>query len=221
MNTKMTRAAAAVGGLAITAAFAVSCAETKDAAKDMASSAASVGSSAASAAGSAVSSGASAAGSAASSAGSAASSVASSGASVAGSAASSGASVASSVASSGASVAGSAASSGASVAGSAASSGVSVASSVVSSVLKGAPDAAPGKAVAAEAVEKTSSKWWWIPVGIALAALLAGLMRMLTRRKPEPVKVAVDRAPEVKTTRVVKDPAPKGRVTDERDKLND
>ena len=199
MNTKMTRAAAAVGGLAITAAFAVSCAETKDAAKDMASSAASVGSSAASAAGSAVSSGASAAGSAASSAGSAASSVASSGASVAGSAASSGASVA----------------------GSAASSGVSVASSVVSSVLKGAPDAAPGKAVAAEAVEKTSSKWWWIPVGIALAALLAGLMRMLTRRKPEPVKVAVDRAPEVKTTRVVKDPAPKGRITDERDKLND
>ena len=106
-------------------------------------------------------------------------------------------------------------------AGSAASSGVSVASSVVSSVLKGAPDAAPGKAVAAEAVEKTSSKWWWIPVGIALAALLAGLMRMLTRRKPEPVKVAVDRAPEVKTTRVVKDPAPKGRITDERDKLND
>jgi hypothetical protein len=177
MNTKLTRAAAAVGGLAITAAFAVSCAETKDAAKDMASSAASVGSSAASAAGRAVSSGASAAGSAASS--------------------------------------------GASVAGSAASSGVSVASSVVSSVLKGAPDAAPGKAVAAEAVEKTSSKWWWIPVGIALAALLAGLMRMLTRRKPEPVKVAVDRAPEVKTTRVVKDPAPKGRVTDERDKLND
>ena len=199
MNTKLTRAAAAVGGLAITAAFAVSCAETKDAAKDMASSAASVGSSAASAAGSAVSSGASAAGSAASSAGSAASSVASSGASVAGSAASSGASVA----------------------GSAASSGVSAASIVVSSVLKGAPDAAPGKAVAAEAVEKTSSKWWWIPVGIALAALLAGLMRMLTRRKPEPVKVAVDRAPEVKTTRVVKDPAPKGRVTDERDKLND
>ena len=199
MNTKLTRAAAAVGGLAITAAFAVSCAETKDAAKDMASSAASVGSSAASAAGSAVSSGASAAGSAASSAGSAARSVASSGASVAGSAASSGASVA----------------------GSAASSGVSAASSVVSSVLKGAPDAAPGKAVAAEAVEKTSSKWWWIPVGIALAALLAGLMRMLTRRKPEPVKVAVDRAPEVKTTRVVKDPAPKGRVTDERDKLND
>jgi hypothetical protein len=32
MNTKLTRAAAAVGGLAITAAFAVSCAETKDAA---------------------------------------------------------------------------------------------------------------------------------------------------------------------------------------------
>ena len=156
MNTKLTRAAAAVGGLAITAAFAVSCAETKDAAKDMASSAASVGSSAASAAGSAVSSGAS-------------------------------------------------------VAGSAASSGVSVASSVVSSALNRAPDAAPGKTVAAETVEKTSSsKWWWIPVGIAVAALLAGVMRMLTRRKPEPVKVAANPAP---TTR--------GRVIDERDKRKD
>ena len=177
MNTKLTRAAAAVGGLAITAAFAVSCAETKDAARDMASSAASVGSSAASAAGSAVSSGASAAGSAASSVGSAASSIASSGASVAGSAA---------------------------------SSGVSVASSVVSSALNRAPDAAPGKTVAAETVEKTSSKWWWIPVGIAVAALLAGVMRMLTRRKPEPVKVAANPAP---TTR--------GRVTDERNKRND
>lgn len=178
MNTKLTRAAAAVGGLAITAAFAVSCAETKDAAKDMASSAASVGSSAASAAGSAVSSGASAAGSAASSVGSAASSIASSGASVAGSAA---------------------------------SSGVSVASSVVSSALNRAPDAAPGKTVAAETVEKTSSsKWWWIPVGIAVAALLAGVMRMLTRRKPEPVKVAANPAP---TTR--------GRVIDERDKRKD
>ena len=189
MNTKLTRAAAAVGGLAITAAFAVSCAETKDAAKDMASSAASVGSSAASAAGSAVSSGASAAGSAASSVGSAASSIASSGASVAGSAASSGASVA----------------------GSAASSGVSVASSVVSSALNRAPDAAPGKTVAAETVEKTSSsKWWWIPVGIAVAALLAGVMRMLTRRKPESVKVAANPAP---TTR--------GRVIDERDKRKD
>jgi hypothetical protein len=74
-------------------------------------------------------------------------------------------------------------------------------------VLKGAPDAAPGKAVAAETVEKSSSKWWWIPVGVAVAALLAGLMRMLTRRKPEPVKVATNPAP---TTR--------GRVIDERDK---
>jgi hypothetical protein len=119
--------------------------------------------------------------------------------------------VASSIASSGASVAGSAASSGASVAGSAASSGVSVASSVVSSALNRAPDAAPGKTVAAETVEKTSSsKWWWIPVGIAVAALLAGVMRMLTRRKPEPVKVAANPAP---TTR--------GRVIDERDKRKD
>ncbi|MGB6887484.1 MAG: hypothetical protein WBD88_04760, partial [Mycobacterium sp.] len=67
-----------------------------------------------------------------------------------------------------------------------------VASSVVSSVLNGAPDAAASKAVAAETVEKTSSKWWWIPVGIGAAALLAGLMRLLTRRKAEPVKVKRD-----------------------------
>jgi hypothetical protein len=59
-------------------------------------------------------------------------------------------------------------------------------------VLNGAPNAAPGKTVAAETVEKTSSKWWWIPVGIALAALVAGLMRLLTRRKAEPVKVKLD-----------------------------
>ena len=111
MNSTFTRAAAAAGGLAIAAAFAVSCSATKEAAKDAVSSASSIGSSAASAAGSAASSAASAAGSAASSA--------------------------SSVVSSGASVAGSAVSSGASVAGSAASSGASVASSVVSSVLNG------------------------------------------------------------------------------------
>ncbi|MGI9123827.1 MAG: LGFP repeat-containing protein [Mycobacterium sp.] len=113
MNTKLARAAAAVGGVAIAAAFAVSCSATKDATKDAMSSASSMGSSAASAAGSAVSSGASAA--------------------------SSGASAAGSAASSAASVAGSAASSGASVASSAASSGASAASSVVSSVLNGAP----------------------------------------------------------------------------------
>lgn len=156
MNTTMTRVAAAVGGLAIATSVVVSCAETQDRAKDIASSAASAGSSAAR---------------------------------VAGSAASSGARVASSIASSGASAAGSIASSGASVAGSAASSGANVASSVVSSVLNGAPNAAPGKAIAAETVEKTSSKWWWIPVGVAVAALLAGLMRLLTRRKAEPVEV--------------------------------
>jgi len=159
MNTTMTRVAAAVGGLAIATSVVVSCAETQDRAKDIASSAASAGSSAASAAGSAVSSGAR---------------------------------VASSIASSGASVASSVASSGASVAGSAASSGASVASSAVSSALNGAPDAAASKAVAAETVEKTSSKWWWIPVGIGAAALLAGLMRLLTRRKAEPVKVKRD-----------------------------
>jgi hypothetical protein len=48
-------------------------------------------------------------------------------------------------------------------------------------------------------------------VGIALAALLASLLRTLTRRKPEPVKVAAQRAPEVKTTR---------RVDDDRDRHN-
>ena len=163
MTTKMNRAAAAVGGLAIAAACAVGCAGTKEAAKDMASSAASVGSSAAS--------------------------VVSSGASVAGSAASSGASVASSMATSGASVASSAVSSGA-----------SVASSVVSSVLDRAPETAKD---ATEATKKSGLKWWWIPIGIALAALLASLLRTLTRRKPEPAKVAVQRAPDVKTTRVV------------------
>jgi hypothetical protein len=104
------------------------------------------------------------------------------------------------VATSGASVAGSAASSGASVASSAVSSGASAASSVVSSVLDRAPETAKD---ATEATKKTGLKWWWIPVGIALAALLASLLRTLTRRKPEPVKVAVQRAPEVKTTRVV------------------
>jgi len=192
MTTRLNRAAAAVGGLAIAASFAVSCAATKEAAQDVASSAASVGSSAASV----VSSGASVAGSAASS-----------GASAAGSAVSSGASVASSAATSGASVAGSAVSSGASVASSAVSSGASVASSVVSSVLDRAPETAK------DATEATKSglKWWWIPVGIALAALLASLLRTLTRRKPEPVKAAVQRAPEVKTTR---------RVDDDRDRHN-
>ena len=67
MNTRMARAAAAAGGLAIAAAFAVSCSATKEAAKDAASSASSAVSSGASAAGSAVSSGASAASSAVSS----------------------------------------------------------------------------------------------------------------------------------------------------------
>ena len=78
MNTTTTRAFAAAGGLAIAAAFAVSCSATKDATKDAMSSASSMGSSAASAAGSAASSAAGAAGSAASSAGSAVSSVVSS-----------------------------------------------------------------------------------------------------------------------------------------------
>jgi uncharacterized protein with LGFP repeats len=107
MNTRMARAAAAAGGLAIAAAFAVSCSQAQEATKDIASSA----SSAAGAAGSAASSAASAAGSAASSVGSAAGSAASSVASGASSAASSAASGASSAVSSGASAASSAVSS--------------------------------------------------------------------------------------------------------------
>lgn len=96
MNTTMTRAMAAAGGLAIAAALAVSCSATKDATKDAMSSASSIGSSAAAAGSSA----ANAAGSAASSAASVAGSAASSAASAAGSAVSSGASAASSVVSS-------------------------------------------------------------------------------------------------------------------------
>lgn len=83
MKTKMTRAAATAGSLALAAAFAVSCSQATEATKDVMSSASSIGSSAASAAGSAASSAGSAAGSAASSAASAAGSAASSGASVA------------------------------------------------------------------------------------------------------------------------------------------
>jgi len=59
----------------------------------------------------------------------------------------------------------------------------------------------PGKSVSAEPATTKSSKWWWIPVGLAVAALLAGLMRLLTRRRPEePVTVAAQRAPVVKPT---------------------
>ena len=83
MTTKITRAAAAAGSLALAAAFAVSCSQATEATKDAMSSASSIGSSAASAAGSVASSAGSAAGSAASSAASAAGSAASSGASVA------------------------------------------------------------------------------------------------------------------------------------------
>ena len=89
MNTTMARTVAAAGGLAIAAAFAVSCSQAKEATDNVMSSASSVGSSAASAAGSAASSAASAAGSAASSAASAAGSAASSAGSVASSAVSS------------------------------------------------------------------------------------------------------------------------------------
>lgn len=81
------------------------------------------------------------------------------------------------------------------------------------------PVSTPGKSPAAEPTAVKSSKWWWIPVGVAVAALLAGLMRLLTRRRPaEPVTVAAQRAPVVKPTPapappvrpapVVKTPAP-------------
>ena len=93
MSTPLVRAAAVAGGLAIAAAFVVSCSQTAEKAtekgKEIASSASSIGSSAASAAGSAASSAASVAGSAASSAASAAGSAASSAGSVASSAVSS------------------------------------------------------------------------------------------------------------------------------------
>lgn len=89
MNTRMARAAAAAGGLAVAAALAVSCSQAKEATRDAMSSASSIGASAASAAGSAASSGASVA-----------SSVIGSGVSVASSAVSSGVSAASSVVSS-------------------------------------------------------------------------------------------------------------------------
>ena len=78
MKTTTTRAMAVAGGLAVAAAFAVSCSTATEKGKEIASSASSIGSSAASAAGSAAGSAASAASSAASSAGSAASSVVSS-----------------------------------------------------------------------------------------------------------------------------------------------
>jgi len=72
----------------------------------------------------------------------------------------------------------------------------------VSSVLNRAPDAV--KEGTGKAAERTGWNWWWIPLGIALAALLAGLLRMFTRRKH--VEVAAQRAPEVTTTRVVTEP---------------
>ena len=59
-----------------------------------------------------------------------------------------------------------------------------------------------------------SSKWWWIPVGIALLALAGGLLRLLTRRRPEasaPVKVAATRAPEAAKPVVNTPPPPPAR----------
>ena len=77
----------------------------------------------------------------------------------------------------------------------------------------------PGKSVSTEPAATKTSRWWWIPVGMAVAALIAGLLRMLTRRRPEePVSVAARPAPVVKPTTppkpvqpapVVKAPAPK------------
>lgn len=62
------------------------------------------------------------------------------------------------------------------------------------SVTKPSPNA-PSPAAAST----RSSKWWWIPVGLAALALLGGLLRLLGRKPaaPEPVKVAAQRVPEV------------------------
>jgi hypothetical protein len=55
---------------------------------------------------------------------------------------------------------------------------------------------APDTSVTAEPPATRSSKWWWIPAGVAAAALLAGLARVLTRGRPEePTPVPAQRAP--------------------------
>lgn len=54
----------------------------------------------------------------------------------------------------------------------------------------------PDTSVTAEPTATRSSKWWWIPAGLAAAALLAGLIRVLTRGRPdEPTPVPAQRAP--------------------------
>ena len=54
----------------------------------------------------------------------------------------------------------------------------------------------PDTSVTAEPPATRSSKWWWIPAGVAAAALLAGLLRVLTRGRPEePIPVPAQRAP--------------------------
>ena len=54
----------------------------------------------------------------------------------------------------------------------------------------------PDTTVTAEPIATRSSKWWWIPAGVAAAALLAGLARVLTRGRPEePTPVPAQRAP--------------------------
>ena len=54
----------------------------------------------------------------------------------------------------------------------------------------------PDTSVTAEPPATRSSKWWWIPAGVAAAALLAGLARVLTRGRPEePTPVPAQRAP--------------------------
>jgi hypothetical protein len=54
----------------------------------------------------------------------------------------------------------------------------------------------PDTSITAEPTAMRSSKWWWIPAGVAAAALLAGLIRVLTRGRPEePIPVPAQRAP--------------------------
>ncbi len=51
---------------------------------------------------------------------------------------------------------------------------------------------------AAPETSTKSSKWWWIPVGIAVLALLGGLLRLMTRRSTqEAVTAAAPRVPEI------------------------
>jgi len=65
------------------------------------------------------------------------------------------------------------------------------------------PSLAPTTTTAPAKGSGKSSKWWWIPVGLAALALLIGLLRLMTRKPkaPEPVRVAAQHAPDVTAQR--------------------